>query len=237
MNERTITSSSMIHLFKEYHKIITLDVETSGLNPIFNQIIDIGLAEYQLQNGIVKLTKTLSSLIKLDLDETLPEEIVKLTGITDQELHSYGLDKSQALMEVSNFLVSEKKTLIVAYNAQFDLSFLDYFLKNSLPKPFLSNHDFIDVMTIYKDRRPYPHRLFNAIDSYQLNEIVKNSHRALDDAQASFEVLLAMSEELDDIHRYINLFGYNPKYGVNYSRFEKIHYKAQPYYAKSKLYQ
>lgn len=238
MDERIVKSNSIVKLFHNYHKIITLDVETSGLNPINNQIIDIGLAEYIYENNMIQLKGSLSSLIKLNPNETLPEEIVKLTGITNEELQLHGIERSLAVEKVKHFLKTEKKTLIVAYNAQFDLSFLDHFLnEGSNTSAFILNHDYIDIMTIYKDRRPYPHRLFNAIDAYGLNGSVQNSHRALDDALASFEVFLSMGEEFDDIDKYVNLFGYNPKYGVNYSRFTCIQYKSQPYFAKVKLYQ
>ena len=63
----------------------------------------------------------------------------------------------------------------------------------------------LDAMTVYKDRREYPHKLKNAIEAYGLSG--ENTHRAVDDAAATVELLWAMAEECDDLHRYINLFG------------------------------
>ena len=54
----------------------------------------------------------------------------------------------------------------------------------------------------------------NAIDAYGLSGQVVNSHRAVDDVVATVAVMRAMEDERDDLDRYINLFGYNPKYGV-----------------------
>ena len=44
---------------------------------------------------------------------------------------------------------------------------------------------------------------------------MQNSHRAIDDVLALFEVLKAMDDEREDLGSYVNLFGYNPKYGVS----------------------
>ncbi len=71
------------------------------------------------------------------------------------------------------------------------------------------------------------HKLANAIIAYNLTDKVQNSHRAIDDVLAMFEVMKAMAEERDDLATYINLFGYNPKYGVSGRRIPGIRYEAQ----------
>lgn len=84
--------------------------------------------------------------------------------------------------------------------------------------------DWLDSLTVYKDRRPYPHKLANAILAYGLEDKVQNSHRAIDDVLALFEVLKAMDAERDDLASYVNLFGYNPKYGVSGRRIVGVRY-------------
>lgn len=56
---------------------------------------------------------------------------------------------------------------------------------------------------------------------------MQNSHRAIDDVLALFEVLKAMDEERDDLCTYVNLFGYNPKYGVSGRRITGVRYEPQ----------
>lgn len=63
--------------------------------------------------------------------------------------------------------------------------------------------------------------------SYELEDKVQNSHRAIDDVLALFEVLKAMDEERDDLGSYVNLFGYNPKYGVSGRRITGVRYEPQ----------
>mgnify|MGYP000137852126 CR=1 FL=1 len=87
--------------------------------------------------------------------------------------------------------------------------------------------DWLDSLTVYKDRRAYPHKLANAIIAYELEDKVQNSHRAIDDVLALFEVLKAMDEERDDLCTYVNLFGYNPKYGVSGRRITGVRYEPQ----------
>ena len=58
---------------------------------------------------------------------------------------------------------------------------------------------------------------------------MQNSHRAIDDVLALFEVLKAMDDERDDLAGYVNLFGYNAKYGVSGRRITGVRYEAQEF--------
>ena len=87
------------------------------------------------------------------------------------------------------------------------------------------------------DTVPWDYYPKDAVDAYNLNGKVANSHRAIDDTLALYEVMKAMDEECDDLDRYINLFGYNPKYGVNGPQIRTVTYKPQPYNNYKKLYE
>ena len=127
--------------------------------------------------------------------------------------------------------------MIVAYNAQFDLLFLYHLLDRHGDARLLRDKPKLDLLTVYRDRRPYPHRLCNAIEAYGLQDRVQNSHRAIDDVRATVEVLRAMTEERDDLAQYINLFGYSPKYGVSGPRISSVRYLPQGYEATAPLYE
>lgn len=79
------------------------------------------------------------------------------------------------------------------------------------------------------NRDDYPHKLANAIEHYGLADKVQNSHRAIDDVLALYEVTKAMSEERDDLTDYIDLLGYNPKYGITGRKLRQITYMPQSY--------
>lgn len=215
-------------IYDKYDTIICLDTETTGLNFRKDQIIDLGVIEVKSVRDELYITDEINSLIKLeDPFAKLPEDIVKLTHITDEDLQSNGEDIETVRQLFLTMLSKPGKKLIATYNAQFDLCFLSYFLRGYK----IENCDFLDILTVYKDRALYPHKLFNAIEHYHLEDKVQNSHRALDDTLACFEVLKKMSQDKDDIISYVNLFGYNPKY-VPAKKIKGVTYKPQPYVDK-----
>ena len=124
------------------------------------------------------------------------------------------------------------KTLLIAHNAQFDLKFMAYAIYRNMEygkgwMQVFNDCDYLDTLTVYKDRRQYPHRLESAIVQYHLINKVKNSHRAIDDCRALIEVTRCMYEEREDLDRYVNLFGFNPRYGPDEKKLKKVTYVSQ----------
>lgn len=215
--------SNLSRLLDKYKALVIFDTETSGLDPSNDQIIEMAaLRVERTASGALRIAGKMDSFIKLPEGEKLPENIVTLTGITDRILETEGV---QTGMAVSRFLklVKPGPVLMVAHNAQFDACFLRELLRGFQP----GHLDWLDSLTVYKDRRPYPHKLANAILAYELEDKVQNSHRAIDDVLALFEVLKAMDEERDDLATYVNLFGYNQKYGVSGRRITGVRYEPQ----------
>ena len=101
----------------------------------------------------------------------------------------------------------------------------------------LKGKDKLDLLTVYRDRRSYPHRLCSAIEAYGLSGQVVNSHRAVDDVLATLKVMEEMEKEKPDLDRYVNLFGYNPKYGIEGKPIGTVTYKPQPYDPIRPLYE
>ena len=118
-----------------------------------------------------------------------------------------------------------------------ELHFIFYFLGRNGKLDILKKVNMLDALTVYKDRHEYPHKLENAIMVYNLSDKVQNSHRAIDDTLATVEVLKCMDLECDDLEKYINLFGYNPKYGPAYKKIKSVTYKSQGYKIYKKLYE
>lgn len=221
---------SLETLFSPYDTVLALDTETTGLRYSQDRIIE--LAVTRLEGGLV--TGEMDRLIRLDPGQTLPREIVEITHITDDLLANQGVDQETACREFLSLLEGERP-LLIAYNAHFDLSFLFYFLNQFGQAHRLRGVQMLDALTVYKDRRPYPHRLENAIAAYGLTD-VQNSHRAIDDTAAMLALLEAMAAEEDDLARYINLFGFNPRYGVEGRKIRSVTYLPQPYNSTRKLY-
>ena len=126
--------------------------------------------------------------------------------------------------------------MIAAYNAQFDLLFLYHFLDRCGDARLLQGQPKLDLLTVYRDRRAYPHRLSSAIEAYGLQDSVQNSHRAIDDVRATVAVMREMAAERDDLARYINIFGYSAKYGVSGPRISSVRYLPQGYEPSDPIY-
>ena len=48
---------------------------------------------------------------------------------------------------------------------------------------------------------------------------------------------LLSEQEKDDLLKYVNLFGYNPKYGIEGKAIGSVTYKPQPYNPRKPLYE
>ena len=225
----------MTDLFPAFDTLIVLDTETTGVNAQHDEIIELGAVRLRRDGADFVTDAELSCLIQLPTGWTVPPMIERITGISQAMLDGEGIGRREAAERLHAFMSGEK-ILCVAYNAQFDLSFLYYFLARFGLAGCLRGPKYLDALTVYRDRRPYPHKLENAIAAYQLGEIAVNSHRAIDDAKATVCLLEAMAAEENDLDRYVNLFGYNPRYGVSGKPIGSITYCAQSYDPHPPLY-
>ena len=221
--------SNLADIFTKYKAVVFFDTETTGLDADTCQIIELAAIRIeQTGRGTLRMADTADMFVKLPEGQRLPEKITELTGITDAMLEAEGVSEADAAARFTDML-RDGPVLLVAHNAQFDLLFCRAMLWRypGDGEELLEAADYLDSLTVYKDRRAYPHKLANAIVAYKLEDKVKNSHRALDDVAALFEVCRAMDDERADLLEYVNIFGYNPKYGVAGRRLAGVTYWPQ----------
>ena len=221
-------------LFAKYDRLVLFDTETTGLMYNRDEIIEFAAVVVEQRGGAAAVIQEYDELEALSPGGFVPPKIEQLTGISTQDLREKGLPKTRVARDIGEMV--QGNTLLLAYNAHFDLSFLYYFLLRDGDPMILKGKDKLDLLTVYKDRKPYPHRLFNAIEAYGLTGKVVNSHRAVDDVLATVAVMEEMEKEQDDLSNYVNLFGYNPKYGVEGKPIGSVTYKPQPYNPIKPLY-
>ena len=214
-------------LFERYDRLVLFDTETTGLFFQRDEIIEFAAVVVENRGGEAVVTREYDELIALTPGNSVPPKIEQLTGISTQDLLERGIPKEQVCSDIADML--QGNTLLLAYNAHFDLSFLYYLLLRSGDPGILKGKDKLDLLTVYKDRRSYPHKLCNAIDAYGLTGSVVNSHRAVDDVLATVAVMEEMEKEKDDLMRYVNLFGYNAKYGIDGRPIGSVTYKPQAF--------
>ena len=77
--------SNLSTLFDRYKALVVFDTETSGLDFDNDQIIELAaLRVERTATGGLRIAGKMDTFIKLPEGETLPENIVSLTGITDE---------------------------------------------------------------------------------------------------------------------------------------------------------
>ena len=222
-------------LFAKYDRLMLFDTETTGLAFSRDEIIEFAAVVVERQGGEVVVTREYDQLITLSPGSLVPPEIERLTGISNTDIREKGIPKQQLCRDIGEMIAGN--TLMLAYNAHFDLSFLFYLLLRDGDPAILKGKDKLDLLTVYKDRHSYPHKLCNAIEVYGLGDKVVNSHRAVDDVLATVEVMKAMELEKADLECYVNLFGYNPKYGISGKAIGSVTYKPQRFDPVAPLYQ
>ena len=94
---------------------LALDLETTGLSPDKDRVIEIGAVKYH--EG--KRGEQYSCLVRIGMP--LPERITKLTGIT-QEMLAEGVSEQEAVMGFFKF--ASDMPILLGHNISFDYSFL-----------------------------------------------------------------------------------------------------------------
>ncbi len=155
---------------------IVFDVETTGLSATYDQIIE--LAAVKMKNG--QVVDTFSELA--NPHRPLSEQIVKLTGITDEML----VDAPEIDDVLKRFYDFVGDGTLVAHNARFDMGFLQVGYNKlglKLDRPV------IDTLELARFLHPYlkNHRLNTLCKEFNI-ELV-NHHRATDDAEATAHLL------------------------------------------------
>ena len=148
----------MQELMKKENKIdnknifVAIDVETTGLSPITNELIEVSAIKYDGNKRI----DTFSTLIKPKV--RIPYYITNITGITNDMV-----EEAPEVEEVMPELIDFVGDLpIVAHNANFDYKFIQNYSNNSFTK-----NKVIDTV-------PIGRRLYHELPNHKLGTIAKH---------------------------------------------------------------
>ena len=219
-------------ILAKYDFIVAFDVETTGIDPYKDQIIELAAQRLFKKDGKL-YTNQFHCYISLYDGHKISAEAQAVNHISEDILAEKGINIESAIAKFKDFI--GESSIIIAHNANFDMLFVSVAALKVGCLPFFQSKDIIDTLTVFKDRAPYPHKLSDAIHYYGLEGTVKNSHSADDDSYALLSVFSRMANERNDLLQYVNLFGYNPKYPPQY-RLKNIQYLPQPYGNFSPLY-
>ena len=143
-------------LFSKYDRLVLFDTETTGLNFSRDEVIEFAAVVVERRNGVPQIIQEYDELVTLSPGGFVPPKIEQLTGISTMDIRERGLSKERVCRDIAEMI--RGNTLLLAYNAHFDLSFLFYMLLRSGDPAILKGKDKLDLLTVYKDRRDYPHR-------------------------------------------------------------------------------
>lgn len=164
---------------------VVIDIETTGLDPRFDEIIELAGIKYS--NGVE--TERFQTLVNAEVDDFITE----LTGITNEMLK----DAPEISNVLPRFLAFVGDNPIVGHNVNFDINFIYDNAEYLGLEPF--SNDFIDTMRIsrrlYKDMEN--HKLSTLIAYLGVGDIVE--HRALSDCISTQQCLAKMKDYADQI--------------------------------------
>ena len=173
-------------------EFVVVDLETTGLDPQNDTIIEIGAILYR--DG--EEAETFESLI--NPGRPIPEFITRLTGISDEDVR----DKptiEEVFSDLENFLANKT---FVGHQVNFDASFIEY--------QFRKRHDDFDrwenpaqrfkyfgrvrLDTLFLSRilLPFLPRMKLGVVAAYFGIDLENAHRAIDDARATGQIFLEL---------------------------------------------
>ena len=109
-------------LFEKYDRLFLFDTETTGLSFNRDQIIEFSAVVLEKVNDQVTVVREYDELITLAPGTFVPANIQQLTGISNEDIRDRGISKTRVCRDIAEML--QGNTLLLAYNAHFDLSFL-----------------------------------------------------------------------------------------------------------------
>ena len=155
---------------------VLLDVETTGLDTTSDEIIELGMVKFTyLPTGeIVRVTDTFTSLN--EPTKSIPEEVTKLNGITDEMVAGHKIDRPAVEVFAAD------ASIIIAHNANFDRRFAERYWSAFADKPWACSVNQIEWRK---------HGFEGSRLGYLLAEVgmFHEAHRAVDDCRALLEVL------------------------------------------------
>lgn len=191
---------------------VVFDIETTGLSKDMGRITEIGAVK--LRDG--KIVQRFSTFVNPEVP--IPKEITELTSITDEMV----ADAPKIEEILPNFLDFCGDAVLVAHNASFDMGFIRHNAR--LHCGINVNNTVLDTLGLARALLPElkKHKLDMVCE--HLGVSLKGHHRAVNDAEATAEVLLHFMDMLVEKKVYcvdeINIIASQT---VNYKKLKSYH--------------
>ena len=164
---------------------VVFDIETTGFSPVTNRIIEIGAVK--VQNG--EIVDRFSTFVNPDVP--IPFEIEQLTGINDGMV----IDSPMIDVILPQFLEFIEGAIVVAHNAEFDVSFIK---ENAKRLGCKAEFTYIDTVGLARYLLPGHKKYTLDAVAKELGISLENHHRAVDDAACTAEIFVKFIKMMKD---------------------------------------
>ncbi len=158
---------------------VALDLETTGLDPARDRVIEVGAVAFT-PDGV---TASMERLV--DPGRSVPEPVLRLTGINPDDLRGASTPEA-ALAELGDFLRGRQT---VGHGARLDVDFL------TAAGHWEENTEILDTLDVARILIPGAASHSLPLLAIDLGFSQPRPHRALDDADATRQLLLRLREE------------------------------------------
>lgn len=166
-----------------------IDIETTGLSPDFDSIIEVSGIKYDHGKQIAEFSSLIKPEETYDDGTYIDSFIEKLTGITNEMLSTAPAPLG-VLKKFKNFIGD---SIILGHNVNFDINFLYDNFEHYLSETF--RNDYVDTMRISRFLHPEEvhHRLKDLSERYNLD--YSKAHRSLSDCLITQDCYLHLRDE------------------------------------------
>lgn len=166
--------------------LISLDIETTGVDPERDAILEIGIVRFRGEEVLEEWH------CLVDPGRPVPPRITELTGITDELIAREGRPLWEALRQAERVIGTLP---IVGHNIAFDLSF---FQRLKYPPAFAKNPS-LDTFELASILKPHAGRYSLSALAAELGIPLEHSHRALADARTAHKLYVRLFERALDL--------------------------------------
>jgi len=164
---------------------VVFDLETTGFSPVNDRIIEIGAVKVKNGEVIDRFSTFVNPRIPI------PFEIEQLTGITDNMVIS--AESIDEILPKFISFIGDDDTVMVAHNANFDMSFIR---ENMKRQGMECKYTYVDTVGIARVILPGQGKHTLDAVAKTLGVPLGNHHRAVDDAECTAWIFIKLIEKL-----------------------------------------
>lgn len=187
---------------------VVIDIETTGFDPNYDEIIEISAIKVE-ENNIIDSFTTL-----VNPKDGIDSYIEELTGISNEMLST--APKLEDILKNFDYFVGD--SIMVGHNVNFDINFLYDNYMQILGKPL--KNDFVDTLRLARKLLPeLKHHRLDDLTEY-FNRTNRDYHRALNDCELTNQILNDLKNEM--LKKYENIEEFKKSFQRHYKNHDKL---------------